>query len=165
MSEADTRVVILQQKLADAKMHPSERDALADDLEFANQINGDTDPLKQMIKKLMISGVRRELLAHERQSRHFSECPIASQITKDADGNRVMPWDKTDKGTTAADTSSISGWGVTLKGPVVRLAVASTAIIIVVWLMLTRQDAALRKDLRDSIVPAFVRSIKNQAQP
>ena len=42
------------------------KDALADDLKFAQDINGTTDPALRGIKRLVISGIRRELLTHER---------------------------------------------------------------------------------------------------
>jgi len=88
----DPRILVLQTKLLETKMHASERDALADDLEFAVAINGDTAPVMQCMKRMLISGVRRELLAQERAERHYAACPIASQIKKDANGVDVMPW-------------------------------------------------------------------------
>lgn len=42
------------------------KDALVDDLKFAQDINGTQDPALKGIKRLVISGVRKELLAHER---------------------------------------------------------------------------------------------------
>ena len=42
------------------------KDALADDLKFAQDINGTQDPALKGIKRLVISGIRRELLSHER---------------------------------------------------------------------------------------------------
>ena len=42
------------------------KDALADDLKFAQDINGTTDPALKGIKRLVISGIRRELLTQER---------------------------------------------------------------------------------------------------
>lgn len=160
MNDGDTRILILQQKLAETKMHPSERDALADDLQLAQQINGATSPVEKMLKTIVISGVRKELLAHDRQQRHYSECIVVKQITEDDKGNQIMPWDKADKTLTLPDSGSISGWGVTLKGPVARLAVASVVIIAVVWMMLNRQDATLRKDMRESILPSVLNTLK-----
>jgi hypothetical protein len=159
--DTDTRVLILQQKLSESKMHPAERDALANDLQFANEINGDSDPIKQMLKTITIQGVRRELLAHDRQARHYSDCPIAKMITEEG-GKKIMPWEKADKALVVNDGGSITGWGVTLKGPVARLAIASVAIIAVVWLMLNRQDATLRKDMRETILPSVMQAIQLQ---
>lgn len=92
MSE-DPRIVLLQDKLAESKMHPAEQAALADDLQFAVAINGDQAPVMQGLKRMLISGVRRELAAQEREERHYAACPVASRITKDKDGSLVMPWE------------------------------------------------------------------------
>jgi hypothetical protein len=98
MSSEDPRIVIIQQKLAESKIHPAERDALADDLRFAQEINGDTAPVMQTLKTMLISGVRRELLAHERTDRHFSTCLVASQVTKDPEGRVIYPWERNRSG-------------------------------------------------------------------
>jgi hypothetical protein len=77
-------------------------------------------------------------------------------------GKKIMPWEKADKALVVNDGGSITGWGVTLKGPVARLAIASVAIIAVVWLMLNRQDATLRKDMRETILPSVMQAIQLQ---
>lgn len=63
----DPAIEILSQRLADADIDPQLRDALADDLTWAADINGSTDPSMQGLKRLTISGVRRELLAADRE--------------------------------------------------------------------------------------------------
>lgn len=98
----DARIDILKAALAESRCIPkAERDALADDLEFAQTINGDPDPTRQMMKRTLISGVRREMLAHERHmhsaaefkatlrselSAHVRNCPLAGKAGKDKDG-------------------------------------------------------------------------------
>lgn len=62
----DPSIDILTQRLAEADIDPQLRDALATDLDWAAQINGDPDPSMQGVKRLVVSGVRRELLACDR---------------------------------------------------------------------------------------------------
>ena len=65
----DPAIEILSQRVADADIDPQLRDALADDLTWAADINGSTDPAMQGIKRLTIGGVRRELLAAARDQK------------------------------------------------------------------------------------------------
>lgn len=69
---------ILSQRLADSEIDPQLRDALADDLSWAAQINGTADPAMQGIKRMAISGVRRELLAASRD--HKTQQQVGSII-------------------------------------------------------------------------------------
>ena len=62
----DPSIDILTQRLAEADIDPQLRDALATDLDWAAQINGNPDPSMQGVKRLVVSGVRRELLACDR---------------------------------------------------------------------------------------------------
>ena len=62
----DPSIDILTQRLADADIDPQMRDALASDLDWAAQINGNPDPSMQGVKRLVVCGVRRELLAADR---------------------------------------------------------------------------------------------------
>lgn len=62
----DPSIDILTQRLAEAEIDPQLRDALATDLDWAAQINGNPDPSMQGVKRLVVSGVRRELLACDR---------------------------------------------------------------------------------------------------
>ena len=57
------------------------KDALADDLKFAQDINGTTDPALRGIKRLVISGIRRELLTHERIAEAVT-LAVAAQAAK-----------------------------------------------------------------------------------
>lgn len=67
---SEPSIDILKQRLADSKkIDPKLRDALADDLTWADAINGSTDPAMQGIKRLIIIGVRRELLAADRDQK------------------------------------------------------------------------------------------------
>lgn len=72
----DIRIETLKQALFASDIAPAEKDALADDLEYAQLINGSLDPIQQGIKRTVISGVRREMLAHQRLKKHESDCPF-----------------------------------------------------------------------------------------
>lgn len=82
----DIRIETLKQALMKSTIEPAERDALADDLEYAQIINGSPDPVQQGIKRMIISGVRREMLAHQRLKKHESDCPFRRA---EADGGTV----------------------------------------------------------------------------
>ena len=72
----DIRIEALTQELFESGIETSERDALADDLEYARTINGSPDAALQGIKRIAISNVRREMLAHKRMKKHESDCPF-----------------------------------------------------------------------------------------
>ena len=63
---SDPSIDILTQRLAEAEIDPQLRDTLATDLDWAARINGNPDTAMQGIKRLVVSGVRRELLACDR---------------------------------------------------------------------------------------------------
>ena len=66
------------------------KDALADDLRFVQEINGTTDPALKGIKRIVISGVRRELLMHDRISEAINEHTIKCPLAKLPEGRRGM---------------------------------------------------------------------------
>lgn len=72
MSE-DIRLDILRDAILTSRLDGQTKDALADDLRYAQQINGDVNPALQGIKRIVISGVRRELLANERVMKAIDE--------------------------------------------------------------------------------------------
>ena len=72
----DIRIETLKAALMASDISPAEKDALADDLEYAQSINGSPDETLQGIKRTVISGVRREMLAHQRLKKHESDCPF-----------------------------------------------------------------------------------------
>jgi len=72
MSE-DVRLDILKDAIADSGLDGQTKDALADDLRYVQEINGTNDPALRGIKRLVISGIRRELLAHDRTARAIKE--------------------------------------------------------------------------------------------
>ena len=86
----DVRLDILKDAIADSGLDGQTKDALADDLRYAQEINGTNDPALCGIKRLVISGIRRELLAHDRTARairrHSEACPGAGipKTLKDA---------------------------------------------------------------------------------
>ena len=65
----DIRLDLLRDAIADSGLDGQTKDALADDLRYAQEINGTDDPSLRGIKRLIISGIRRELLAHDRMEK------------------------------------------------------------------------------------------------
>lgn len=86
----DIRLDLLRDAITDSGLDGQTKDALADDLRYAQEINGTDDAALRGIKRLIISGIRRELLAHERMDkairRHSEACPGAGvpKTLKDA---------------------------------------------------------------------------------
>jgi hypothetical protein len=62
----DIRLDLLRDAICRSDLDGQTKDALADDLKYAQDINGTEDEALRGIKRLLISGVRRELLAHDR---------------------------------------------------------------------------------------------------
>lgn len=63
----DIRLDLLRDAICRSDLDGPTKDALADDLKYAQDINGtEEDEALHGIKRLLISGVRRELLAHDR---------------------------------------------------------------------------------------------------
>ena len=69
----DPSIMDLTTRLAEGKIDPALRDQLASELDWAQSINGHPEPAMQGIKRLVISGVRRELLAYERDRENRDE--------------------------------------------------------------------------------------------
>ncbi len=86
----DIRLDLLRDAICRSDLDGPTKDALADDLKYAQDINGTEDEALRGIKRLLISGVRRELLAHERVTMaidaHVSGCPARAtpKTIKDA---------------------------------------------------------------------------------
>ena len=72
MSE-DVRLDLLAGAISDSGLDGQIKDALADDLRYAQEINGSDDAALRGIKRLVISGIRRELLAHDRTKKAIAE--------------------------------------------------------------------------------------------
>ena len=74
----DIRLDLLRDAICRSDLDGQTKDALADDLKYAQDINGTEDEALRGIKRLLISGVRRELLAHDRVTMaidaHVSGC-------------------------------------------------------------------------------------------
>ena len=74
----DIRLDLLRDAIADSELDGQTKDALADDLRYAQEINGTDEPSLRGIKRLIISGIRREILAHDRTKKaiqaHESKC-------------------------------------------------------------------------------------------
>ena len=86
----DIRLDLLRDAICRSDLDGQTKDALADDLKYAQDINGTEDEALRGIKRLLISGVRRELLAHDRVAAaihtHVSGCPARAtpKTIKDA---------------------------------------------------------------------------------
>ena len=94
MSE-DVRLDMLRDAIKESDLDGQTKDVLADDLRYAQEINGTNDPALSGIKRLVISGVRRELLAHGRVAvairNHVDSCPGAGvPKTFQEFGTRIM---------------------------------------------------------------------------
>ena len=74
----DIRLDLLRDAIAESGLDGQTKDALADDLRYAQEINGAGDAALRGIKRIVISGIRRELLAHDRTLKaiqaHESKC-------------------------------------------------------------------------------------------
>jgi len=69
----DIRLDLLRDAICRSDLDGQTKDALADDLKYAQDINGTEDEALRGIKRLLISGIRRELLAHDRTARAIKE--------------------------------------------------------------------------------------------
>ncbi len=80
----DVRLELLRDAIAESGLDGQTKDVLADDLRYAQEINGTQDPALRGIKRIVISGIRRELLAHERTERaielHQAKCSVADGL-------------------------------------------------------------------------------------
>ena len=74
----DIRLDLLRDAIAESGLDGQTKDALADDLRYAQEINGTQDAALRGIKRIVISGIRRELIAHDRTLKaiqaHESKC-------------------------------------------------------------------------------------------
>lgn len=90
----DVRLDLLKDAIADSGLDGQTKDALADDLRYAQEINGASEPALRGIKRLIISGIRRELLAHDRTIRaidaHASKC--AERFGEDEPVKHASKW-------------------------------------------------------------------------
>jgi len=82
----DVRLDLLKDAIAESGLDGQTKDALADDLRYAQEINGTGDAALRGIKRIVISGIRRELLAHDRTIRaidaHASKCAVLFDVNK-----------------------------------------------------------------------------------
>ena len=91
----DIRLDLLRDAIADSELDGQTKDALADDLRYAQEINGADEPSLRGIKRLIISGIRRELLAHDRMEkaikRHVENCSGAKWVNAAAQAVNEQP--------------------------------------------------------------------------
>ena len=72
----DVRLDLLKDAIAGSGLDGQTKDALADDLRYAQEINGTADAALRGIKRIVISGIRRELLAHDRTTKAIADHEI-----------------------------------------------------------------------------------------
>ena len=92
MSE-DVRLDLLKDAISESGLDGQTKDALADDLRYAQTINGTDNEALQGIKRLVIGGIRRELLAHDRtmkavQAHEHSCAERSAALSADFSQNR-----------------------------------------------------------------------------
>ena len=167
----ELRVRLLIDSLSSSKAVPDpKKQELAADLEYAMTINGDPDPSHQMNKRILISGVDREIQAYERHAALKSD--LALIVTSALDNhtrNCVLMLAKanaeaerkakaqdhigdTFKAKTEQGSSSIKiGKLLEAKGgaATVVAVVATFAIVVVGWV--TWQNAKTREVIKQSM--------------
>jgi hypothetical protein len=161
----DTRIDDLKSQLEDSGFEPTTRGALADDLHVANQINGDPDSVKQLIKTMIIQNVRREIIVHKKLQSHFTNCIVARQVKTLADGTVIYPWQKPSESQKIdiqvvedGKDSTFQLWKIKVTGPAVKYAIITTGVIGLAWMMIYRQDMAMQK-MKESVIPEIVKSV------
>ena len=85
---SDPSIDILTQRLAAADIDPQTRDALASDLDYASGIHADAEPAMLGVKRLVVSGVRRELLALDREADIRADTRAAIEACRTAAAGR-----------------------------------------------------------------------------
>ena len=90
----DIRLDLLKDAIAESGLDGQTKDVLADDLRYAQEINGTQDAALRGIKRIVISGIRRELLAHDRTEKaiqaHESKC--AARFVEDGPVKSAAKW-------------------------------------------------------------------------
>lgn len=80
MSSSDPRIETLMTDLTDLDISTGDRLVLAEDLQLAESINGSTDPVQQMFKRVLIGGVRNAVIQHkslkQMSETHALQCPV-----------------------------------------------------------------------------------------
>jgi len=163
----DTRIDDLRSQLEESGFEPTTRGALADDLHVANQINGDPDSVKQLIKTMIIQNVRREIIVNKKLESHFVNCIIAKQVKHLPDGTAIMPWNQKPSESQKIDTEAVEEakastfqiWKIKVTGPAVKYAIITTGVIGLAWMVMYRQDVAMQK-MKESVIPEIVKSVK-----
>ena len=90
----DVRLDLLKDAITESDLDGQTKDVLADDLRYAQEINGTQDAALSGIKRIVISGIRRELIAHDRTLKaieaHESKC--AARFVEDGPVKSAAKW-------------------------------------------------------------------------
>lgn len=142
MSEHDSRIEMLAQDIMDSALTNPEKDILADDLEYANAINGSKDPVMIGIKRLTLSGIRTKLSLH---------ASIRREIAEHANGcNRKVTTSTvtTEKRTGSLKEELMCALIANTKTAIITIGVAATIVALaIVW---TRQISEAGGFVRDA---------------
>lgn len=150
---SDPSIDILTARLSEVKIDPQTRDALASDLDYASMIPHDADAAMLGVKRLVVSGVRRELLALSREEDIRGEIHGAVEACREAAAKPCAGGGR---------RSALSfRWGdrsIDMTGPVALVAVIVVAVLGFWWL---RQST--RAEIRESVNSAM--SLSSLTQP
>lgn len=168
MALAKTIIEDVQGRLPDEERYDSLRSLLHAAHDSSNGNAGNIAALSETVGHIAAFMATRDLREDERiktlfVSLHDNVCPVRRLMTRDAAGHDVMPWESAGAAKPPEDPNEIKGpLGMSVKGPVTRLTVAALFILGAVYLMLLRQDANMRKDLSENIIPAVTRAVQMQ---
>jgi hypothetical protein len=146
MSEHDSRIEMLQQDIMDSSLPSAEKDILADDLEYANAINGSKDEVMIGIKRLTLSGIRTKLSLHASIKReiaaHASGCS----------GKVVTSTVTTEKRSGCLKAELMSALIANMKTAIITVGVVAALVLVsIVW---TRQIAEAGGFVKDAATAA-----------
>lgn len=136
----DIRLDLLRDAIANSELDGQTKDALADDLRYAQEINGTDDAALRGIKRIVISGIRRELLAHDRtmkaiQAHEHSCAERSAALSADFNPNRPASSARVFIATVSAVATALRpvAWPLAIAcfspfvGDIARLAIAAFA--------------------------------------
>jgi WD40 repeat protein len=110
----------------------------------------------QMLKRMLIQGVRREMITHKRLRAHRQECPVGRLVISKPDGSFIYPWDgrRTDKKDSEIKTegSFVSlSWkdGLKVKGAVTWIFGIVVAVGGTIFGLMYIQDISTRKAVNE----------------
>ena len=144
MSEHDSRIEMLQQDIMDSSLPSAEKDILADDLEYANAINGSKDAVMIGIKRLTLSGIRTKLSLHAAIKREIAD------HANNCNGKTVTSTVTTEKrsGSGCLKAELANAFIANMKTAIITVGVVAAIVLVsIVW---TRQIAEAGGFVKDA---------------